>query len=102
MALWMAISLLTLNVNGLHDQLKWSSFWQEIPKKDIICIQESHLTAQQECSFCLHAQSFDFFFSHGSSNSAGVLVAFRCNIGVIPIKAAELLGRLLAIDFYLD
>ncbi len=101
-ALWMAISLLTLNINGLHNYLKWLSFWQEIPRKDIICIQESHLMAQQECSFSLHAQSFDFFFSHGSSNSAGVLVAFRCNTGVIPVKAAEIAGRLLVIDFDLD
>ena len=102
MALWMAISLLTLNINGLHNYLKWSSFWQEIPRKDIICIQESHLMAQQECSFILHTQSFDFFFSLGSSNSAGVLVVFRHNTGVIPIKAAEISGRLLAIDFDLD
>ncbi len=79
-------------------------FYHNPPLSESLAVKNAVLSllAQQECSFILHAQSFDFFFSHGSSNSAGVLVAFRCNTGVIPVKAAEIAGRLLVIDFDLD
>ncbi len=65
---------------------------------DIICAQESHLIIDQERSFRLYAQSCDFFFSHGLSQSAGVWVAVRCNIGVMAVKFSEMQGWLLALD----
>ena len=58
----MALTSVTINANGLYDQTKWPIFWQEVVHADIICAQESHLVADQERSFRLHAQSYDFFF----------------------------------------
>ena len=85
----MALTFVIINVNGLHDQTKWPVFWQEVMCADIICVQESHLTASQENSFRLYAQSYDFFFSHRISQSAGVWVAVRQNIGIMAVKSSE-------------
>ncbi len=78
------LTVVTLNANGLHDTGKWQTLWQEIPHADVICLQEMYLTSQQEHAFCLHAPVYDFFFEHGTSNSAGVLIAVKHNKGVIP------------------
>ncbi len=66
--------LITINANGLHDELKWTHLWQSLPRPDIICIQETHLTKQQEFAFALHAQSYNWLYSHGSSSSGGVCI----------------------------
>ena len=96
--LLMALTVITLNANGLHDRNKWSDFWSEVPKCDVICVQETHLTPAQEYSFRIFAQSYDFTFSHGTSNSAGIFVAVRRNTGVMAVKSGEIPGRLLALD----
>ncbi len=97
--LWlMVLSFLTLNINGLHNPNKWSTLWREIPKKDVICFQKSHLTAEQEFTFGLHAQTHDFFFSNGSTNSCSVLVAVRWSTGVMAVKTASIPGRLIVVD----
>ena len=98
MALLFILTVVTLNANGLHDQAKWEPLWWELPKADIIYLQETHLTSQQERAFALHAPSFDFFFAHGTSNSGGVLTAVNRRAGIIPIKAAEIKGWMIAID----
>ncbi len=67
-----ALTILTLNVNGLGDSHKWSDLWSEIPCTDIICLQEMHLSSDQEYAFRLHAQGYNYFFSHGTSASCGV------------------------------
>ena len=69
-----------------------------IPHADVICLQEMHLTSQQEHAFCLHAPAYDFFFEHGTSNSAGVLTAVKHNKGVIPTKSTSCDGQLLVVD----
>ena len=73
------LSLLTLNVNGIHDCM-----WHVIKRQsiDIICLQETHLTQPQEYAFKLHAQGYDILFSHGTSNSVGVLTGIRRNKGI--------------------
>ncbi len=86
------LTVVMWNANGLHDQAKWEPLWRELPKADIICLQETHLTSQQERAFALHAPSFDFFFAHGMSNSGGVLTVVNRRAGVIPIKAVEIKG----------
>ena len=77
------ITAVTLNVNGLRDAGKWSSLWSEIPRVDVICLQETYLSPDQEFSFQLHAQSYNFYYSHGTTNSAGVIIVKRnCCINV--------------------
>ena len=80
---WMVLTILSLNANGLHTETKWNSFWSELPKSDILCIQEMHLTSQQEFAFTKYAQSYDNFFSHDISNSASVFVAVCRSCDVI-------------------
>ena len=90
--------VVTLNVNGLYDPSKWQVLWQEIPHADIICLQETHLTSQQEHAFCLHASAYDFFFEHGASNSGGVLTAVKRNKSIIPTKSISHGRKLLVVD----
>ncbi len=96
--MFMALTMITSNVNGLHNSLKWSEFWQAILRKDIICLQETHLVSTQERAFELHAQSYNFFYAHGITGSSGVCVAVRHNTGVSIVKSGEILGRLLALN----
>ncbi len=71
----MALTVLTSNVNGAHNPNKWSEIWSNIPHLDILCFQETHLESEQEFSFKLHKQSYDYYFSHGTSATAGMCIA---------------------------
>ena len=73
----MALTVITSNVNGLHNSVKWKQFWQEIPCRDIIYLQETHLTLNQEFAFGLFAPGYNFYFSHGTLGSAGMCTAVR-------------------------
>ena len=98
----MALTVLTSNVNGIHDYHKWSDLWQALPKHDIICLQETHLCTSQERSFGLYAQSYDYFFSHGTSASAGVCVLVKRTSGIIAVKSGEIPGKLVALHLTRD
>ncbi len=98
---YMALTFMMLNINGLHDPKKWMTVWKDIVKKDIICLQETHLMPDQEFSFQLCAQSYDFFYSHGTSNSCGVLTAVKQSLGIMAIKTVGISGRLLVLDLTL-
>ena len=103
MNLWVAIlTAITLNINGLGDKDKWSDLWQNVSKSDILCFQETHLHTSLEFAFCLHAQGYDFYFSHGSSASAGVCTAIKRSLGVKVEKLIDIPGHLLALDLTLD
>ncbi len=89
---------LTLNANGLRDPYKWTELWSGINKTDVICIQETHLDINQEFAFCLYAQGYDYFFSHGTTASAGVLVVVRRCSGYQVDKVGEIPGHMVALD----
>ena len=82
---------LTLNANGLRDPCKWTELWSEINRTDVICIQETHLDTNQEFAFCLYAQGYNYFFSHGTTASAGVLVVVRRCSGYQVVKVGRYL-----------
>lgn len=97
--IWMLmLSAITLNVNGLHDPKKWAEFWQFVPCVDILYLQEIHLVCDQLFAFQLYAQGYDWFFSLGTSNSAGVCIGVRHTLGVMACKVTEVKGHMLAID----
>ncbi len=98
----MVLTVLTLNANGLGSPEKWSKLWSEIPCTNIICLQETHLQQCNEFAFPLGAQNYDFFYSHGTSNSADVCTAIKHSLGVNPVKLVEVSGRLLGMDFVLN
>ncbi len=91
-------SICTLNVNGIHDSNKWTDLWNLLPHMDIICLQEMHLTHAQEYAFKLFVQSYDWFFAHGTSNSAGVAIAVHRHIGVKVSLVGTVPGHLIALD----
>ncbi len=94
----MTLTVLTSNVNGIHDQTKWADVWRELPKHDVICLQEMHLISAQEFAFKLHTQSYDFFFSYGSTASAGICLAVRHSMCVNVVKSVEVSGQLVGVD----
>ncbi len=83
-----------ISPNGSHFGKKFQA--------DIICLQETHLTQKQEYIFKLFTQSYDFWFSHGTSASAGVLIAICHSAGINIVKAVEMTGQLLALDLCLS
>ena len=94
----MALTFLTANVNGLHDSNKWTEVWQTVPRNNVICLQEIHLEPKQEKAFTLYAQGYDFYFSHGTSASAGLCVIVKHSSGVNVVKVGEIPRRLIALD----
>ncbi len=96
--------MLTLNVNGIHDCKKWSKVWHVIKwqSTDIICLQETHLTQPQEYAFKLHAQGYDIFFSHGTSNSAGVLTRICRNKGITILGHQSVNSHMVITDIVLQ
>ena len=96
------LSMITLNVNGLHDHRKWFDFWHSVPCIDILCFQEIHLVEEQLFAFQLHAQNYNWFFSLGTSNSGGVCIGVKCYTGVMVSKVAEVSGYMLALDLMDD
>ena len=57
---------------------------------DVLCFQETHLCTSLEFAFELHAQGYDFFYSHSTSASAGVCTAVKRSIGVKAVKLSEI------------
>ncbi len=96
----MTLTVLTSNVNGVPDPAKWKEVWSFMPRRDIICLQETYLCPEQEYSFKLYAQSYDFWFSHSSSNLAGVCVSVWQGLGVNTVKVGEVPGHLLALHLW--
>ncbi len=91
-----------LNVNGLGNETKWTMLWSEINRADIICLQEMHLCPEKEYNFHLFAQLYDFFYSHGSTNSSGVCIAVKWNSIIMVTRCGEIKGHLLALDMELS
>ena len=96
------MTAITLNVNGLGDKDKWLQLWESTPRADIICFQEIHLCTLLEFTFQLHAQGYDFYFSHGTPASAGVCTAVRHSLVVTAVKLKGIPGRLLPLDLQKD
>ncbi len=82
------VVLLSFNVNGLYSHSKWSLMWQMLKAAhvDLIVIQKTYLMQKQEYAFSLHAQGHEIFYSHGTSQLAGVLLAVKRNAGISVTK----------------
>ena len=98
------VSLLSLNVNGIHDSKKWSSILNMILSisPNIVSLQETHLTKDQEYLFSHALPNFSIFYDHGTSNSAGVLTAVRHSRGINARKINGNDGRIITIECMWD
>ena len=65
----------------------------------MLCLQEIYFVPEQLFALKLYAQAYDWFFSLGTSNSAGVAFGVKHSAGIIVNKAGEIPGYLLALDF---
>ena len=77
----MALSILTLNCNGIRDLSKRNSLIQwlrSLPASaDVVCLQEAHCVSASECSLWFHSSGFGSVVSPGSAHSCGCIVLFR-------------------------
>ena len=77
----MALSILSLNCNGIRDQSKRIGLVQwlrSLPVSvDVVCLQETHCLSAPECSSWFLSSGFNSSLSPGSAHSCGCIVLFR-------------------------
>ncbi len=98
LALLLIMTLLLLNVNGIHDSNKWKNIFNTIlaVSPQIIALRETHLTNEQEYLFQWTLPNFQIFFENGTSNSARVLTAIKQNCGIKVVLHYSHLGHFLS------
>ena len=83
----MALSILSLNCNGIRDQSKRNGLLQwlhSLPVSvDVVCLQETHCVSVAECSLWFRSSGFDSVVSAGSSHSCGCIVLFRPSLSLV-------------------
>ena len=76
----MALTILTLNVNGLLDHANRPGFlrWlRALPSvADVVCLQETHCTSLAEGQTWFLSSGFECSVSPGTARSAGCIVLF--------------------------
>ena len=87
LSLIMALSILTLNCNGIRDQPKRAGLVQwlrSLPvSADIVCLQEMHCLSLSECSMWFQSSGFSCALSCGSVHSCGCVVLFRPSLSLV-------------------
>lgn len=82
----MALSVLSLNCNGIRDASKRAGLlhWvRSLPvRPDIICLQEVHCSSVQECSSWFQSSGFGVACSPGSVRSSGCAILSRDSLSV--------------------
>ena len=95
-------NFLSNNVKGLQSSKKrlklFQYFKNKISPKGILFLQETHSSKVTE-KIWTDEFNGDLFFSHGKTNSCGVLVGFYGNINYfVKKKLSDNSGRILALD----
>ena len=100
--LLMALSVLSLNCNGIRDQPKRAGFVQwlrPLPVSvEIVCLQETHCLSLSECSLWFQSSGFSCAFSCGSVHSCGSVVLFRPSLSLVNSWGDDV-GRYLHCEF---
>ena len=100
----MALSILTLNCNGIRDLSKRNGLIQwlhSLPGSvDVVCLQEAHCVSAPECSLWFHSSGFDSVVSPGSVHSCGCIVLFRPSL-TLWNSWSDTGGRYLQCEFFL-
>lgn len=99
----MALSVLTLNCNGIRDASKRAGLLQwvrSLPvRPDIICLQEVHCSSVRECASWFQSSGFGVVCSPGSVRSAGCVILFRDSLSVSD-SWCDAEGRYLQCEFF--
>ena len=98
----MALSFITLNVNGLRDVDKRAGVvhWlQSLPSPvDVVCLQETHCTSVEECTRWFSATGLSCVASFGSSHSCGTIVLYRPRLSLVRSWTDDV-GRFVQCEF---
>ena len=97
----MELNIYSENANGMGCEIKRQSIFDKVKRKGegIFLFQETHSTIETEDKFKTQFDSKNLFFSHGTSNSRGVLTAITKNYDVEILKVdIDDEGRYLVID----
>ena len=102
LVLVMALSILTLNCNGLRDSSKRSGLVQwlrSLPVSvDVVCLQETHCLTTKECSSWFLTSGFSSVLSPGSVHSCGCAVLFHPSLSLVN-SWCDADGRFLQCEF---
>ena len=103
--LWlMALSVVSINCNGLRDQQKRAGFLQWLRglpcTVDVVCVQEAHCVSSAECESWFRSSGFSSVVSPGSNKSCGVIILFRPVLSFVR-SWADSDGRFLQCEFQL-
>ena len=83
----MALTILSLNCNGIRDQSKRAGLFQwlrSLPSAvDVVCLQETHCVSLAECSSWFASSGFLSCVCPGSSHSCGCIVLFRPTLSLV-------------------
>ena len=83
----MALSIVTLNANGLRDQSKraglvqWFRSLTVVP--DIICLQECHCSSDLECKTWFQASGYLCALAAGSTHACSFIILFRPTLSLV-------------------
>ena len=79
--LLMALSIISLNVNGLHESSKRDGLLQwmrSLPVTvDVVSLQETHCSSDVECNSWFSSSGFSFALSPGTPRSGGCIILYR-------------------------
>ena len=83
----MALSIISINVNGMRDESKRLGLVQwlrSLPVTvDVVCLQETHCTSDSECLSWLSSSGFSCVVSPGSVKSCGCIVLYRPTLSLV-------------------
>ena len=83
----MALSVLSLNCNGIRDQSKSASLLQwlrSLPASvDIVCLQETHCVSVTDCSPWFVSSGFSSCVFPGSNRSCGCIILYRSSLSIV-------------------
>ena len=100
----MALSVISVNVNGLRDQSKRAGFVQWLHSlpvvPDVVCLQEAHCISLSECQSWFQSSGLSVVASPGSNKSCGCIVLFRPVLSLVK-SSSDSCGRFLLCEFSL-
>ena len=100
----MALSVLSLNCNGIRDQSKRSGLVQWLRSLpftvDVVCLQETHCVSSADCALWFASSGFSSCVSPGSSHSCGCAVLYRPTLSLVD-SWSDVDGRFLHVQFSL-
>ena len=96
----MAISIATLNINGLRDVNKRMGFiqWLHLLNYDVLCLQESYIISKEECCAWFSSAGYDSIIPPGSNRFRGSVILYR-NSFSLKNHWSDTDGRLVLAEF---